>query len=84
MLRHSRDAQANTGIRAEAEPHIGVMECLQVLLIDGDGGSTFLGGPAPVGLTDRPPAPVRSTEAIRREDLPALRRKGAGGHLAGD
>jgi|SRR6266404_2552380 len=32
---------------------------------------------------DRPTAPVRSTETIRREILPATRQELAGGHLAG-
>jgi hypothetical protein len=43
MLRHPWDAQAHTRVGAEAEPHTGVMERLQVLLIDGDGCFVFRG-----------------------------------------
>jgi hypothetical protein len=55
MLRHSRDAQANTGVGAEAEPHTGVMERLQVLLIGGDGRSVASRIGEPSGRADAAP-----------------------------
>jgi hypothetical protein len=41
MLGHARNAQAHAGVGAEADPHTGVMDSLQVLLIGRNGRSVY-------------------------------------------